>query len=89
MGALDKVFGIILIMAGFTIFSLYSLFIIVPREDLKNLLQPYMGGCPYAADAIIPDKSWLFKFPAICLAVGVFGIWAFIKRTVAKIAAKK
>jgi len=48
-----------------------------------------MGGCPYAAETIIPEKSWLFKFPAICLGLGVFGIWAFIKRTVNKIAAKK
>jgi len=38
MGALDKIFGLVLIGAGIAIFIVYTLFIIVPRSDMKDIL---------------------------------------------------
>ncbi len=81
MSAFDKIFGLILILAGVAIFIGYTLFIITPHKELKHAL-------PLDHD-LVPDKSWLFKFPSVCLALGVFLIWVFIVRTNEKIASKK
>ena len=80
MAATDKLFGLILVLAGlaiaayYTAWQLSSLPIISRKSEIYNFfLEPY----------------YLFKLPAFALVAGLLLIDTFISRTNAKIAADK
>ena len=80
MSGVDKLFGLILMIAGFsiaiywTIWQFLSLPVLNRRNPIYNfVLEPY----------------YLFKVPALALIVGLLLIDAFIARTNKKVAEEK
>ena len=77
----DKVFGLILVVAGFAIGLYWTLWQLVslPIVDEKSL--PISG--------LFLEPFYLFKIPALALVLGLLLIDAFISRTNKRIAAEK
>ncbi len=80
MAFTDKVFGLILVLAG--------LFIGVYWTVWQVLSLPVLSRTHWLYD-FFPEPYYLFKLPALALVVGLLLIDAFISSTNRKIAAEK
>ena len=82
MGSFDKLFGLVLVLAGISIAAYYSVWVFLSTNYTKHLLPAHLSG-------LFPPAEYLFKLPAMALVIGVILIWTFISRTIASIEAKK
>mmetsp|Transcript_9746 Transcript_9746/g.16415 ORF Transcript_9746/g.16415 Transcript_9746/m.16415 type:complete len:94 (+) Transcript_9746:39-320(+) len=80
MAAVDRVFGLILVLAGLAIAAYYTVWqlLSLPVLSRKNSIYNYFM-----------EPYYLFKLPAAALVVGLILIDQFISRTNKKIAAEK
>ena len=80
MAFTDKIFGLVLVLAGITIGVYWTIwqFLALPIIDPKHMVNNFF-----------PDTLYLFKVPALVLVLGLLLIDAFISRTNKKIAAEK
>ena len=80
MSFTDKIFGLVLVLAGITIGLYWTLwqFLSLPIIDAKHMARNFF-----------PDLLYLFKLPALVLVVGLLLIDAFISSTNKKVAAEK